>query len=101
MPSSNSQFKERERINIKEPDKYNVVIHNDDFTTMDFVIVVLKEVFFMSEENAMALMLQVHKSGKAIVGSYTYDIAVSKRLKATEMARENGFPLRLTVEKEQ
>lgn len=77
-----------------------VVIHNDDFTTMEFVVQVLKEVFFLSEERAQALMLKVHHSNKAVVGVYTYDIAVSKARKATELARENGYPLRLTVEPE-
>ena len=67
---------------------------------MDFVVQLLREVFYLSEENAQALMLQVHHSDKAVVGIYTYDIAVSKMQKATNMARENGFPLRLTVEPE-
>ena len=89
-----------ERISVKEPGRYNVIIHNDDFTTMDFVVMVLREVFFRSEEQATALMLRVHHSDKAVVGVYTYDIATSKARKATEMARENGFPLRLTVEPE-
>ena len=61
---------------------------------------VLKQVFFLSEEKAQALMLQVHHSDKAVVGIYTYDIAVSKARKASDMARANGFPLRLTVEPE-
>ena len=91
---------ERQRIQIKEPRRYTVTIHNDDFTTMDFVVKVLKEVFFMEEEKAMTLMLTVHHAGKAVVGIYTYDIATSKVRKATEMARENGFPLMLTVEPE-
>ena len=88
---------ERQRIQIKEPRRYTVTIHNDDFTTMDFVVKVLKEVFFMEEQQAMILMLEVHHKGKSVVGIYTYDIATSKVRKATEMARENGFPLTLTV----
>jgi ATP-dependent Clp protease adaptor protein ClpS len=67
---------------------------------MEFVVLVLKQVFFMTEEKAQALMLQVHHSNKAVVGIYTYDVAVSKAQKATNMARENGYPLRLTVEPE-
>ena len=61
---------------------------------------VLMQVFFLSEEHAQALMLKVHHSSYAVVGIYTYDIAVSKAKKATNMARENGYPLRLTVEPE-
>ena len=101
MPKEQSQIKERQRTNIKEPRRYKVIFHNDDFTTMDFVVKVLKEVFFLSEENAQAIMLQVHHSNKAVVGIYTYDIAVSKAQKATNMARENGFPLRISVEPEE
>ncbi len=100
MPQEQTHVRERQKTNIREPQRYKVIIHNDDFTTMDFVVRILKEVFFLSEENAQALMLQVHHSGKAVVGIYTYDIAVSKAKKATNMARENGFPLRLTVEPE-
>ena len=101
MPQEQSQIRERQKTNLREPRRYKVIIHNDDFTTMDFVVMVLKEVFFLSEENAQALMLQVHHSSKAVIGVYTYDIAVSKAQKATNMARNNGFPLRLTVEPEE
>ena len=101
MPQEQSQIKERQKTNLREPRRYKVIIHNDDFTTMDFVVMVLKDVFFLSEENAQALMLQVHHSSKAVAGVYTYDIAVSKVRKATTMAREQGFPLRLTVEEEE
>ncbi len=98
MPQEQSTIKEKQYTDIQEPHRFKVIIHNDDFTTMDFVVMVLKQVFFMNEEKANALMLQVHHQGKAVVGIYTYDIAVSKTQKATEMARANGFPLRLTVE---
>ena len=61
---------------------------------------ILKQIFFKSEAEAEALMLQVHHSDKAVVGIYSYDVATSKVRKATNMAREAGFPLRLTVEPE-
>jgi ATP-dependent Clp protease adaptor protein ClpS len=67
---------------------------------MEFVVTVLVHVFLKSEEEAEALMLQVHHSDKAVVGIYSYDIAISKTRKATSMAREQGYPLRLTVEPE-
>jgi ATP-dependent Clp protease adaptor protein ClpS len=98
MAKEQSQIKERQKTNIREPRQYQVIIHNDDFTTMEFVVMILKQVFLKSEEDANALMLKVHHSEKAVVGVYTYDIAVSKARKATTMAREEGFPLRLTVE---
>ena len=67
---------------------------------MEFVVTVLMQVFFKSEAEAQTLMLQVHHSDKAVVGIYTYDIAVSKVQKATQMARDAGFPLRLSCEPE-
>lgn len=63
----------------------------------DFVVKVLTTVFFKSETEAETLMMSVHKSGSAVVGIYSYDIALSKVRKATDMAREEGFPLKLTV----
>ncbi len=101
MAKEQSQLRERQRTDIREPRRYKVVIYNDDFTTMEFVVMILKQVFLKSEEDANALMLQVHHSDKAVVGIYTYDIAVSKTHKATHMAREQGYPLRLVVEPEQ
>lgn len=100
MPQERSNVKERQYISLKEPRRYQVILHNDDFTTMEFVVMVLMDVFFMSEENAYALMMQIHHSDKAVAGVYTYDIAMSKARKATDMAREEGFPLRVTVEPE-
>ena len=101
MPREQSQTRERQRTNLKEPRRYKVIIFNDDFTTMDFVVMILKQVFLKSEEEANALMLRVHHSDKAVVGIYSYDIAVSKARKATAMAREAGFPLRLSVDPEE
>ena len=71
------------------------------FTTMEFVVKILTTVFFKSTMEAEALMMQVHKSESAVIGIYTYDIARSKVQKATRMAREEGFPLRLTVTPEE
>ena len=100
MAKEQSQLRERQRTDLREPRRYKVIIYNDDFTTMEFVVMILKQVFFKSEEEAQTLMLQVHHSDKAVVGIYSYDIAVSKANKATNMAREQGYPLRLTVEEE-
>ena len=101
MPNEQSQIKERQNVNLREPRRYKVIIHNDDVTTMEFVVMVLKVVFFMNDEKANTLMMQVHRSEQAVVGVYTYDIAMSKAQKATNMARENGYPLRITVEQEE
>ena len=100
MPKEQSATRQRERTNLREPRRYKVTIYNDDFTTMEFDVAILVNVFLKSETEAEALMLQVHHSDKAVVGIYSYDIAVSKVNKATQMAREKNFPLRLTYEPE-
>ena len=100
MAKTNEKVCERRKIRVKEPDMYRVKMHNDDFTTMDFVVYVLRQVYFKSEAEANALMLSIHKSGYAIVGIYPYDIAVSKVKKTTLMAREHGYPLKVTIEQE-
>ena len=101
MPNEQSAIRERERTELREPRRYKVTIYNDDFTTMEFVVKILVTVFFKSEAEAETLMLQVHHSDKAVVGIYSYDIAVSKVNKATQMARDEGYPLRLTYEPEE
>ena len=98
MAKEQSATKERQHTDLREPRRYKVTIYNDDFTTMEFVVKILTQVFFKSEAEAEALMLKVHHSDKAVVGVYSYDVATSKVRKATTMAREEGFPLRLTVE---
>jgi ATP-dependent Clp protease adaptor protein ClpS len=100
MPKEQTSIRERQRTDLREPRRYKVTIYNDDFTTMEFVVMILVQVFFKTEAEAEALMLQVHHSDKALVGIYSYDVATSKKQKATNMAREAGFPLRLTVEPE-
>jgi len=97
MEQQQSSFKEKERIELREPRRFKVTIYNDDFTTME----VLTTVFYKSSVEAETLMLQVHKSNSAVVGIYSYDIAHSKVQKATRMARNEGFPLRLTVTPEE
>ena len=94
MEQQQSSYKEKERIDLREPRRFKVTIFNDDFTTMEFVVKILTTVFFKST-------MQVHKSESAVIGIYTYDIARSKVQKATRMAREEGFPLRLTVTPEE
>ena len=91
MAKQQSDVRERTRLSHDLPRMYRVIMHNDDFTTMEFVVEVLRKVFFKPEEEANQLMLKVHKEGKAIVGLYTLDIAVSKSQKAMRMARDKGF----------
>ncbi|MCR4716284.1 MAG: ATP-dependent Clp protease adaptor ClpS [Lachnospiraceae bacterium] len=92
----------RERMDhrLAEPHHYSVIMLNDDFTPMDFVVNVLKLVFHKTEKEATELMLTVHKGGQATVGRYTYDIAVSKRARALQMAKEQGYPFRVELKEE-
>lgn len=96
--STQGETREKTRINIREPRRYRVIMHNDDFTSMEFVVEILMDIFHKDVMEAERLMLMVHESGKAAVGSYPYDIAVTKVQAATARAKEEGFPFRLTVE---
>lgn len=98
MPQEQGQTNIKDRIEISEPHKWAVIFWNDDFTTMEFVVKVLTDVFLKSEQEAEQLMLKVHEEGKAQVGIYSYDIAISRAKIATSMAREAGFPLKITYE---
>ena len=84
-------------VNVKEPDKYKVLLINDDFTPMDFVIYILVTIFHHSNEAAEEIMAQVHEKGKGIAGVYTYEIAEQKIIEATKVARINSMPLEFTL----
>lgn len=99
MSQSGSQSSLISRLNIKEPDKFDVYMLNDDFTTMDFVVEVLRTVFYRNAADAEQIMLEIHNNGKALVGTYSYDIARSKVNMAEQMAGAEGFPLRLHIER--
>lgn len=100
MPNNSTQHSSQSRIRerLRDPKQYKVTLHNDDFTTMEFVVMILAVVFHKSEADAERIMLDVHRRGKGTAGIYSYDIAMTKALRAQKMAREAGFPLRLTVE---
>lgn len=84
---------------VEEPPLFKVLLHNDDYTTMEFVIWVLQSVFNMPEEQAVQVMLAVHLRGVGVAGIYTYEIAEMKVEKTTELAREQEYPLLVTMEK--
>jgi len=93
-----TRSKEKAVDKFKEPDYYRVILLNDDYTTMDFVVMVLVEVFRKNMEDANRIMLDVHNKGKGVVGQYTWDIAVTKTEQVHALARENEFPLKCIVE---
>jgi ATP-dependent Clp protease adaptor protein ClpS len=83
-----------------EPPNFKVLLHNDDFTTKAFVVDVLMAIFKKSLEEATHLMWHVHKKGVGVCGIYPYEVAETKIAQVTDLARENGFPLKLTMEEE-
>lgn len=88
------------RQKIDKPRLWKVILHNDNYTTMDFVVLVLVSVFHKPENEAVRIMLDVHYKGIGIVGTYTYEIAETKVARAMEMARQAEFPLLCTMEPE-
>lgn len=96
--SVQGETREKTRIHIREPKHYKVIMHNDDFTSMDFVVDILMTIFHKEAMEAERLMMLVHESGRAVVGSYPYDIAATKVQAATARAKEDGYPFRMTVE---
>jgi len=87
------------RHQVKEPDLYQVVLLNDDYTTMDFVVQVLEEIFHKQPAEAYRIMMQVHTRGRGICGQYPYEVAETKVATVQEQARTAGFPLQATMEK--
>ena len=88
----------KEKIKVKKPKDYKVVMHNDDFTTMEFVVNILMTVFKKDINTSNKIMMDVHKIGRGIVGVYPYDIATTKVAIALGMAKEEGFPFNITIE---
>jgi len=84
----------------KEPSMYKVLLHNDDYTTMDFVVEILMTVFNKSMEESILIMMSVHRQGIGICGLYTFEVAETKMNSVHALARGKGFPLRCSMEKE-
>lgn len=88
------------KIKLEKPKLYKVLLHNDDFTTMEFVVFVLQYVFNRSDPEAFTIMLKVHNEGVGIAGIYPYEIANMKSEKAMNLAKSREYPLLCTVEEE-
>jgi ATP-dependent Clp protease adaptor protein ClpS len=91
---------ERTRDETKKPELYKVVLLNDDYTTMDFVIEVLETIFHKQPTEAHRIMMMVHTQGKGLCGLYPFEVAETKVEAVVESARGNGFPLRAAMEPE-
>lgn len=90
----------KSKILLKQPDLYKVVMLNDNYTTMEFVVDILQDIFGKTEAEARKIMLVVHKQGRGLAGVYVYDIALSKIDQVERRAKGKGFPLKCIVEKE-
>ena len=88
------------RARLRRPTLYRVLLHNDDFTPMEFVVGILESVFHRSESEAMAIMLHAHSRGVAVAGVYAHEIAEAKAAKVAELARGAALPLLCTIEPE-
>ncbi len=93
-----TELLERERT--KSPRRFQVLLHNDDYTTMDFVVLVLTQYFHRTSAEATRLMLQVHRKGVAVAGVYSRDVAESKVEQVTRLAEKHGHPLLVTTQPE-
>ena len=83
----------------KKPSMYNVLLLNDDYTPMEFVVMVLEKIFNKKQEEATQIMLHVHKNGVGVCGTFTYEVAESKCKSVMDMAKKNEHPLQCTMEK--
>ena len=89
----------RTRAKTKKPSNYKVLMLNDDYTPMEFVVLILQRFFSMGIEDATRVMLQVHQQGVAVCGVFTYEVAETKVTQVIDFARENQHPLQCTLEK--
>lgn len=99
LPETKGESDVRSKHEVDEPSMYKVLLHNDDYTTMEFVVHILMMVFRKTVEESTQIMLNVHRMGVGLCGVYPFDVAESKVGTVTRLARENGHPLKCTMEK--
>ena len=100
MADTATKQRETTKNRLKEPSKFKVMVLNDDYTPMDFVIALFVTVFKHNEAAAVDLTMKIHNEGSAVAGVYTYEVAEQKAIDATNLAREHGHPLQIKVEVE-
>lgn len=100
MPSPDEKLQERVKTQKQEPELYQVVLLNDDYTTMDFVVEILENVFNKAPAEAYRIMMAVHTQGQGLCGVYPFDVAETKVATVVDLARSHGFPLRAAMEPE-
>ena len=100
VPDFDTDVLSESETKLEKPKLFKVLLHNDDFTTMDFVVYILRSVFHRSDAEAVVIMLKVHNEGVGVAGVYTYEIAQMKAEKAMNISRAHEYPLLCTVEEE-
>ena len=100
MPKFEEEFESDLALELEEPRMFKVLLHNDDYTSMDFVVEILTSIFHKTQEQAVQIMLQVHEKGKGVCGVYTYEIAQTKAEQVSRLAKQNEFPLLVTLEED-
>ena len=98
MAAPGEKLQERVKTEKKEPALYKVVLLNDDYTTMEFVLQVLESIFDKSPTEAFQIMMHVHTNGRGVAGIYLWEVAETKAEAAVAMAREAGYPLQAVTE---
>ena len=98
--STDIQTLTKEKIKLDEPGLYDVIFLNDNITTMEFVVKVLKQIFGKTQEQGEAIMKKIHNDGQGIVGSYVHEVAEQKGIETTLLARQEGMPLQVKVKKQ-
>ena len=99
-PEIEDEVDSQVKDDVREPPMYKVLLHNDDYTTMEFVVEILMLIFNKTPEEAVQIMLDVHRKGIGICGVYTFEVSETKVNTVHSLARQNGFPLKCSMEKE-
>ena len=97
--TENIQTLTKEKIKLEEPSMYDVIFLNDNITTTEFVVRVLKQIFSKTQEQAESIMKYIHEKGEGIVGSFVHEVAEQKGIETTLLARQEGYPLQVKVKK--
>jgi ATP-dependent Clp protease adaptor protein ClpS len=100
MPQFEEEFESDLALELEEPRMFKVLLHNDDYTSMDFVVDILTRIFHKTQAQAEQIMLQIHEKNKAVCGVYSFEIAQTKAEQVKQLAKENEFPLLATIEED-
>ena len=99
--TENNEIGVEDNLDVDEPKRFKVLLHNDDYTTMEFVVMVLEDVFNKTTAEAHEIMLKVHKEGVGVCGIYCFEVADTKAQKVEQIAHKEGHPLKVSVEEDE